>query len=95
MPDTNTTLDDVRSAIDDLDRRIIGLIAERQTWVVKAGELKKSEEGVRAPARVEQVIGKVRKIAGETGASPEVVEKTYRAMIAGFIDLELDVHRSK
>lgn len=94
MPETDTTLEDVRSAIDDLDRRIIGLIAERQTWVTRAGALKQSEDGVRAPARVEQVIARARAIATESGASPEVVETTYRAMIAGFIDLELDVHRT-
>ena len=90
-PEAN--IDAVRAEIDALDRRIVELIAERQKWVVVAGSLKKNEDAVRAPARVEQVIAKVRALAVEAGASPEVVERTYRALIAAFIDLELDHHR--
>ena len=89
------TIDEVRANIDALDRRIVDLIAERQSWVVTAGSLKKDEQGVRAPARVEQVIDKVRGLAEQAGASPDVVERTYRALIAAFIDLELEQHRAK
>ena len=85
----------VRAEIDALDRRIVALIAERQRWVVAAGSLKKDEDGVRAPARVEQVIGRVRLLAETAGASPDVVEHTYRALIAAFIALELDEHRAR
>lgn len=88
------TLSEVRSAIDDIDRQLVSLIAERQRWVLIAGTLKKDENGVRAPSRVEQVIDKVRSLAGSTGASPDVTEHTYRAMIGAFIDLELAHHRS-
>ena len=38
------------------------------------------------------MIAKVCGIARETGASPEVVERVYRAMIAAFIDEVLQVH---
>lgn len=89
------TIEEVRTQIDALDRQIVELIAERQRWVVTAGSLKKDEQAVRAPARVEQVIDKVRGLAEEAGASPDVVERTYRAMIAAFIDLELEEHLSK
>ncbi|QIK63320.1 chorismate mutase [Leucobacter viscericola] len=95
MTSQTPTIEEVRAQIDQLDRRIVELIAERQGWVVTAGSLKKDEQGVRAPARVEQVIEKVRNLAEEAGASPEVVERTYRALIAAFIDLELDHHRNK
>ncbi len=90
---TSASLAQVRSEIDRLDQAIIALISERQKWVIQAGRLKKDEDGVRDPGRVEQVITKVRDLANESGASPDVVEKTYRAMISGFIDLELAVHR--
>lgn len=89
------TLEEVRTHIDLLDRRIVELIAERQGWVATAGPLKKDEQAVRAPARVEQVIEKVRGLASETGASPDVVERTYRALIAAFIELELNGHRGR
>ncbi|MFV0434824.1 MAG: chorismate mutase [Leucobacter sp.] len=94
MPEPVHLLSDVRNEIDGLDRQIIGLIAERQKWVVEAGKLKEDESAVRAPDRVERVIGRVRDLAVEAGASPDVVERAYRALIAGFIEFELDLHRS-
>ena len=84
----------VRDHIDAIDRQMVSLIAERQRWVVRAGSLKADETAVRAPARVEQVIRKVRALATDAGASPEVVEQTYRALIDAFISLELDTHRA-
>ena len=83
----------VRGAIDALDERIVALLGERQAWVEQAGRLKRDrdDDAVRAPARVDAVIARVRKAAQRAGASPEVVERTYRAMIAAFIDLELQV----
>lgn len=86
-------LADVRRRIDAIDRRMVALIAERQACVVQAGSLKADAAAVRAPARVEQVIARVRALAVEQGASPDVVEATYRALIGAFISLELDVHR--
>ncbi|NQX36451.1 chorismate mutase [Herbiconiux sp. VKM Ac-2851] len=85
-------IEDVRAEIDALDRQLVELIAQRQLRVVEAGALKQDRQAVRAPDRVEKVIGKVRALAAEVGASPEVVEQTYRAMISAFIDLELTVH---
>lgn len=94
QPTPDDALEKVRTQIDAVDRRIVALIAERQKWVLAAGALKKTEQDVRAPSRVEAVIDKVRALALETGASPSVVERTYRALIAGFIDLELENLRS-
>ena len=87
-----TTLEHVRENIDRLDQQIVTLLAERGRYVSQAARFKKDADGVKAPQRVEQVIAKVRGIAVETGASPEVVERVYRAMIAAFIDEELQVH---
>ncbi|RBP67147.1 chorismate mutase type II [Brevibacterium sanguinis] len=39
--DADITLDDVRKNIDELDHRIISLLAERQRCVLAAGSLKK------------------------------------------------------
>lgn len=88
------SLNEIRTAIDSLDARIVGLIAERQAWVVRAGEFKRgsTQDVVRAPARVDAVIAKVRALADENGAAPDVVERTYRAMIDAFIELEISVH---
>jgi isochorismate pyruvate lyase len=93
VTDSESTLAEVRRAIDEIDTGIVSLLARREVQVRRAATLKTDEDGVRAPARVEQVVAKVRALAAESGASPEVVERVYRAMIGAFIDLELAEHR--
>lgn len=83
------SLEEVRAEIDALDRQIVALLARRGGYVKQAARFKSSAEGVRAPRRVEQVIIKVTDLADELGASPVIVERVYRAMLAGFIDAEL------
>jgi isochorismate pyruvate lyase len=94
MDSAESPLANVRREIDTIDAELVRLLAAREQLVRRAGALKKDEQAVRAPARVEQVIDKVRALAGEAGASPDVVERVYRAMISAFIDLELTQHRS-
>lgn len=98
-PAGDEPLPDIRAAIDGIDAEMIRLIATRQRWVAAAGREKaRSAEGsaetVDAPARVQQVIDRVRERAAAEGASPDVVEATYRAMIAAFIEYEREVHDS-
>lgn len=89
------SLDEVRKNIDRIDNEIIKLIAERGRYVFQASSFKKSEEGVKAPNRVEAVISKVRSKAEEYGANPDMVEKLYREMITYFINMELEEFNSK
>ena len=84
----------MREKIDGLDRQIVGLIAERGAYVLQAARFKKDSDAVRAPQRVEQVIAKVRALASELGANPNVTEDVYRAMIAAFIEQELAEHKA-
>lgn len=87
-----TSLDEVRQEIDEIDRNLVSLLAKRGRLVTQAAAFKKTTDDVRAPARVEQVMRKVREMADETGASAEVVEHVYRAMISAFITEELATH---
>lgn len=91
---TCNSLEEVRSNIDSIDRKIISLISERGGFVMQAARFKKTTEDVKAPQRVEQVISKVRALANELGANPEVAEATYRSMIMAFINAELNEHSS-
>jgi itaconate CoA-transferase len=83
-------LDEVRERIDGVDREIVRLLAERGGYVRWAARFKKTREEVEAPQRVERIMEKVRALAGEYGASSEVVEAVYRAMIPWFIEHEMD-----
>lgn len=87
------SLDEVRTCIDDLDRQLVRLLAARRGYVLQAARFKKSEADVRAPARVEQVISKVRALASAEGIEPQVVEAIYRRMIESFIELESAARR--
>jgi isochorismate pyruvate lyase len=81
---------EVRANIDRLDHDIIRLMAERGKYVAEAGRFKANPAAVSAPARVEEIIAKVRTIAGENGLAESVAERSYRAMISAFEDYERD-----
>ncbi len=82
------SLAEVRERIDALDRQIVTLLAERGRYVKDAARFKRDAFQVSAPARQQQVLDKVRALAEQQGAYPEVVEAAYRALIAGFIARE-------
>ena len=82
-------LNEIRQRIDQVDSEIILLLSQRAKLVSAAGQLKKDEQGVRDPKRVEQVIGKVRAKAASSGFSPDIAERVYRTIIECFIDKEL------
>jgi len=88
-------LDEVRDNIDKIDNEIIKLIADRGNYVRQAAKFKKNREEVKAPQRVESVIQKVRLLAEQYGANTNMVEKLYRDMIAGFVNLEIDEFNKK
>jgi isochorismate pyruvate lyase len=89
------SLSEVRENIDRIDRDLVRLMAERQKYVAEAGRFKVNPAAVSAPARVEQVIDKVKALAREEGLAEAVAEKTFRAMIAGFEDYEREVWAKK
>ncbi|WP_116022948.1 chorismate mutase [Thermomonospora umbrina] len=89
-----TSLSEVRSRIDALDGELVRLLAERQGLVRAAAAFKSDERAVRAPDRVERVVAGVRERAGAEGLRPEIAEAVWRAMIAAFIEYELNEHRT-
>lgn len=82
-------LEEIRSAIDRIDTEIIGLLSKRSKLVSDASKLKKDEQAVRGPERVEQVINMVKQKAVETGLDPLIAEKIYRNIIDCFINKEI------
>lgn len=86
------SLTEVRRQIDQVDRQLVTLIAERGAYVRQAAAFKKSADEVPAPQRVAQVLAKVNALAVESGAEPKVVDAIWRAMIAAFIEHERQHH---
>ena len=79
----------VRANIDRLDDAIVALIAERAMYVKDATRFKRDAFQVSAPARQAEVFDKVRTLAAKHDRGfehlPDVIETTYRAMVAAFI----------
>ncbi|OUR77181.1 chorismate mutase [Alphaproteobacteria bacterium 46_93_T64] len=87
---TCVSMSDVRENIDRIDKDLVKLLSERSRYVKKAAEFKKDEQDVRAPARVEDVVSKVRELSQNEGFNPNITEQIYRTMIDCFINMELE-----
>lgn len=83
-PDAGTTRGYVAQRIHEHRGSFVGRLR---------GDVNPSSSAVQAPARVEQVIAKVRALAGDEGIEPDLVEALYRQMIARFVSIELAAHR--
>ena len=92
---TCSSLEELRTHIDRIDRQIVTLLAERGGYVKQAAGFKKDSDDVKAPQRVEQVIAKVTALSQGLGADPVITEQVYRAMIAAFINAELAEHNQR
>lgn len=79
------TLDEVRIRIDQADRQLVTLMAERAQYVAQAAQFKHHSDDVAAPQRAQQVIAHAVQRARELGAPTDVIEATYRAMIDAFV----------
>ena len=82
------TMMDVRRHIDTLDNRIVALLAERSGYVAQAARIKQKSDQIVDGPRIEFIVERVRAQARAAGAPEAVMEATYRAMIAAFIEFE-------
>lgn len=85
------TMDEVRREIDRLDRALVRLLAERQSYIEQAGRLKASRTHIRDTARIEDVIAKVLAEARRQGLSPAIAEPVWRELIERSIAHEYDI----
>ena len=88
-PDDCTSIEDVRQAIDAIDREIIDALGRRFQYVKAITRFKKTEAEVRANERYQAVLQARRQWAAEAGLSPDVVEQMYRLLIEHFIEQEM------
>lgn len=94
MPENCAGMEDVREAIDILDREIVRMIGQRARYIEEAAKFKTDEASVRAPERQRAMLEERRRWAEEESLNPEVIEKIYRDLISYFVNRELDDWRS-
>ena len=80
---------ELRAAIDELDGNLIQLLAKRVTYIDRAVELKRLN-GLPAniPARVEEVVAKVKAKAVLEEFDPNLTEQIWRQLISWSIARE-------
>jgi isochorismate pyruvate lyase len=81
-------LDEIRAAMDTIDREIVALIARRVAYVRAAAKFKTSSANVAAPERVAAVLKTRRDWAEAAGLSGDVIEGLYRDLVAYSISEE-------
>ena len=85
------SMTDIRREIDRVDRALVGLMAERQAYIERAGELKAERGAVRDEARIADVIAKVVAEARRVGLNPAIAEPVWRLLVERSIAYEFEV----
>ena len=89
-PEDCTTMPEVRAGVDDVDRKIIALLARRFGYMDAAARIKPDRSVVRDEKRKAEVLDKIRGIAGDHGLPREVIAGLYDQLIEACIAYELD-----
>lgn len=91
MPRAVPDLDDIRKRIDDVDRRLIALLAERGRLVGEVVHYKRAEHmPVVDRAREDRMLERIAVLAREEGVDPRVAQQVLRTIIDGFTLLEVE-----
>lgn len=79
--ETAETMADVRREIDRIDKILVALLAERQSFMDAAARIKPTRGHVLDRARIEDVVTKVLAEAEAQGLSPAIAEPVWRTLI--------------
>lgn len=88
------SLEELRRYIDDLDDKIVELIATRNAYVKQAAKFKQSIDEIKGDERMEAVMDRVRSRAMEFGVSPNLLTKLYKIMIDEMVEAEIAEFRN-
>ncbi|HEY4162350.1 MAG TPA: chorismate mutase [Dongiaceae bacterium] len=81
-------MEEVRREIDDIDRRLVAILADRLHYIDEAARIKKHRNLVRDEARIADVISKTRAEALRLGCDAEVIEAAFKALVEASISHE-------
>ncbi len=81
----------IRADIDDLDRRLVALLADRQRLVARVVDYKRANHlGVVDRRREDEMLVAIAETAREHGLDPRVAQQALRTIIDGFTLLEVE-----
>jgi isochorismate pyruvate lyase len=85
------SMSDVRREIDRIDRALVLLLAERLTYIERAGHIKPLRSAVRDEDRIRDVLAKVRATCQQEGFPYTIAEPVWRQLMEGCIAHEFVV----
>ncbi len=89
-----TSLEEVRHSIDEIDTKLVELIAARNAYVKQAAQFKHSLDEIKAQDRLDYVMDRVRSKAMELGVSPNLLNRLYTIMIDEMVEAEIAEFRN-
>lgn len=89
-PEDCASIEDVREAIDGIDRGILSLLGRRARYVAAAARFKTDQRSVRSPERQKAMLARRRDWAEEDGLDPDFAEELYGRIVSHFVGLEMD-----
>jgi len=88
--ETAQTMQDVRHEVDRIDRLLVELLVERQSFMVAAARIKGHRKSVLDRPRIEDVVAKVKAEADRQGLSTAIAEPVWRTLIDRCIAYEFE-----
>lgn len=88
--ETAASMTDVRYEIDRIDRLLVEILAERQSFMDAAARIKGDRKVVHDRARIEDVVAKVKAECPKHGLSPAIAEPVWRTLIDRCIAYEFE-----
>lgn len=95
-PNQCENIDEIRAAIDSIDKQVLELIAKRFQYVKEIVKFKaEDEESIIAKRRYDEVLNRRRELAIQNELNPDVIEEIYKILIHYFIEEELKILKQK
>jgi isochorismate pyruvate lyase len=79
---------EVRAGIDEIDERLIALLARRFGYAVASSRIKQSRAAVRDEERIAKVLANATALGTRLGVPLDIVEPVWRATIESFVARE-------
>ena len=89
-PEECEDIEEVREAIDALDREVLSLLGQRARYVEAAARFKTDPDSVRAPERQKAMLTLRRQWAEKESLDPDFVESLYNDIVSHFVAREMN-----
>jgi len=90
LPEDCQTMAEVRAGVDEVDRRLVDMLAIRFRFMTAAARIKVDRGAVRDDDRKAAVIANARAAAERAGVPPDVVGDIWERLVEGSIAYEFD-----